>query len=95
VPLLIDLAQLAFALAISGAVAAVVGATYIAVAALVMATCVVLLFDTAKQQSAGTETPIRILSALHMLGTALVFGMIWPSIPVIFIWRREAPVVDE
>jgi hypothetical protein len=88
VKFLVDLAQLAIALTVSGAVVVWVGPTYVAVAALVMATCAVLLFDAARQQSVVSETPIGFLPVLHMLGTSFVFGLIWPSIPLIFTWRR-------
>lgn len=91
---LIDLGQIVFALLISGVVAALVGPTYIAVAALVMATSVVLLYEAARRQVIGE--PLDFKEVLLIAGSSVIFGVIWPSIPVILTLRRVGePVVDE
>jgi hypothetical protein len=91
--LLFEIGQLAVALAVSGAVANLIGTVYIAVGALVLATCMALLYDAARQRGEITEEPITFWSLAHMAGTSIVFGLIWPSIPLIFTWRRVG--VDE
>lgn len=86
--LLVEIVQLAIALAVSGAVAAMVGSLYLVVAVLVLTTCLALLYDAARQQSEITETPVTVLALAHMTGTSIVFGLIWPSLPLILTWRR-------
>jgi hypothetical protein len=92
VQLLVGLVQLVIALVLSGAVAVLVGPAYVAVAALVLATCMVLLLDAAKQRSVTTEKPISVIDVAHIAGSAVVFGLIWPAIPLIFTWKRVVDV---
>jgi len=85
---LLELGQLALALVISGVVASFVGPTYVAVSLLVTATCMVLLLDSAHRASAITEKPVDAIEVAGIAGTAFMFGLIWPAIPLIFTWKR-------
>jgi hypothetical protein len=85
---LVEIIQLAIALVVSGVVAGLIGAMYLAVGALVLSTCMALLYDAARQQSELIEEPVTFLTLAHMAGTSVVFGLIWPAIPLIFLWRR-------
>jgi hypothetical protein len=88
VQLLVEIVQLVVALAVSGAIAVWLGSMYLVIAVLVLTTCMALLYDAARQHSVITEEPVTVLSLAHMAGTSVVFGLIWPSIPLIFAWRR-------
>lgn len=93
--LLVEICQLAITLLVSGVVAFLVGAqVYIPIASLVLMTCVVLLFDAGKRHSEATEDPIGLLTAMQIAGTSVIFGLVWPAIPLIFTWRRAA-LLDE
>jgi hypothetical protein len=95
VKLLVEVSQLAITLIVSGVVAFFVGAqVYIPIASLVLMTCMALLFDAGKRHSEATEDPIGLLTAMQIAGTSVVFGIIWPAIPLIFTWRR-AGLLDE
>lgn len=85
---LIELGQIAVALFVSGAVATLVGSVYVAVAALVIATCAVLLFEAARQRSVIVEVPLGLGELLSIAGASIVFGLVWPAIPLILTWKH-------
>lgn len=93
--LFVELLRITFALAVSGAVAFWVGPTYIAVSALVLMVCLILLVEAASQHSAVVKIPVSLSEVLHIIATSLVFGTIWPAIPLIFTWRRDDERDDE
>jgi hypothetical protein len=95
VQFLTALGQIVFALFISGAVAVFVGPTYVAVAILVTMTSVVLLYEAARRHV--IDEPLDIQELLLITGSSIVFGVIWPSIPLILTLRKSAgePAVDE
>lgn len=92
---LVEVGQITIALFVSGAVAVLVGPTYAAVAILVMATCAVLLLDAARQRSTVIEVPLGLGEILSIAGTSIVFGAIWPAIPIVLTWKRLDAAVDD
>jgi hypothetical protein len=96
VGLLIELGQLAITLTVSGVVAFLVGPTYVVIATLVIATCLVLLYEAAKSHSASVGKPIKLVELGSIAVTAIVFGAIWPAIPLVFTWKRSGgALVDD
>jgi hypothetical protein len=85
---LIGVGQVALSLVISGVIAMLIGTTYIAVAALVVATCWALLFVYATEASEVAEQPVDLRDLLSISATSLVFGLIWPALPLILTWKR-------
>ena len=83
---LIELGQIAITLITSGVVALLVGPAYLAVALLVMATCCVLLYDAARR--VVVQEPLDLQELALIAGSSFVFGMIWPSIPLVLTWKR-------
>lgn len=92
---LVEVGQIAIALVLSGVVATLVGPTYLAVSALVIATCIVVLLDVAHQRSKIIEVPIDLVEVLRIAATSVVFGIVWPAIPVILTWKRGEGFRDE
>ncbi|MGH7177098.1 MAG: hypothetical protein ACREJC_06955 [Tepidisphaeraceae bacterium] len=91
---LVEVGQIAVALLLSGAILTLVGPTYLAVAALVTATCIVVLLDVAHQRSKIIEVPIDLVEVLRIAATAIVFGIVWPAIPLILTWKRGEQSLD-
>ena len=85
--ILVELLQIAIALGTSGAMALLIGPTYVLVAFLVLSTCMALLYDHARTRSNIVEEPVTAAEFAELLGTSFVFGMIWPALPVILTWK--------
>jgi hypothetical protein len=90
VQLLAELGQIVITLVVSGVVAFLVGPAYAAIAMLVMAMCLVLLYQTAKEINSIAKAHVRFGELCQIVGTATVFGAIWPAIPVILALRRAS-----
>lgn len=81
------LAQTAITLLISGAAIVWMGPPYALVAVCVFLVCLPLLYENARQHSVVVDEPISALEHLGLTGTSILFGAIWPAIPVIIALR--------
>ena len=59
------------------------GVSYAAVAVLAMAACLTLLLDNAKLGG----VPVQPIELIRMIGSSVLFGLIWPTLPVILILK--------
>lgn len=88
--LFVNILQLVIAAVLSCAAAILLGPmAYIIVGALVTFTCLVLLTDVAREDETDGDDDesvqvLRVVAAT--LSTSIVFGVIWPTLPLIFAW---------
>lgn len=78
------------ALGISGAVAYLVGATYVGISAFVFVVCWLLLLDVAHRKGEVLEQPVGFGETSEAAVVALILAVIWPSIPAILFARGGA-----
>jgi hypothetical protein len=82
-----EVGQVLIALSFSVAIALWLGSgTYVTVAIFVFATTWMLMFDAGQRELQAPTPPSLLMVAFTMTSTAIVFAMIWPSVPVILTW---------
>lgn len=82
---LIELLETATALGFSGAVAYLLGTTYVSVVAFVFVVCWLLMLDVAHRRGEALEQPVDVLAVGEITGAAMLFAAIWPAIPLILL----------